>query len=140
MGSQFKKQQHMFDSIRGLEVEALYEAFMAQPNYYYFDQIPMRYTEEEEQRFADLEIALNAKRDEYIQRFFTGDVDPNNDAAWAKYIDDMNKVGLQEFIELQKTVYERTKKAIEEEEAELAAAEAAADGTEEVPAEEAPAE
>ena len=128
MGSQFKKEQHMFDSIRGKEVEALYDAFMAQPNYYYFDQIPMRYNEEEEQRFADLEIALNAKRDEYIQRFFTGDVDPNNDADWNMYISDMNKVGLQEFIELQKTVYERTKAEIEKEEAELAAAEAEADG------------
>ena len=83
----------------------------------------MRYDEDEEQRFADLETALNFKRDEYIQRFFTGDVDPNNDADWNRYISDMNAVGLQEFIELQKTVYERTKKAIEEEEAEMAAAE-----------------
>lgn len=127
LGSQFKKQEHMFDSIRGKEVEALYEAFNAQENYYYFEQIPMRYTTEEEQRFADLEIALNAKRDEYIQRFFSGDVDPNKDADWNQYISDMNKVGLQEFIELQTTVYERTKKQVEEEEAELAAAEAESD-------------
>ena len=124
MGSQFKKQQYMFDSIRGEQVEALYEAFSAQPNYYYFDQIPMRYTVEEEQRFADLEIALNAKRDEYIQRFFSGDVDPNSDADWNRYISDMNKVGLQEFIELQTTVYERTQTEVAAEEAELEAAEA----------------
>lgn len=138
MGSQFKKEQHMFDNIRGEQVEALYQAFSEKPNYYYFEQIPMRYTVEEEQRFADLEIALNAKRDEYIQRFFSGDVDPNNDADWNRYISDMNKVGLQEFIELQATVYERTKKEVEEEEAELAKAEAEANG-EAVPAAEAPA-
>ncbi len=127
LGSQFAKQQYMFDNIRGKKVEALYEAFNAQDNYYYFDQIPMRYTTEEEQRYADLEIALNAKRDEYIQRFFSGDVDPNKDSDWNMYISDMNKVGLSEFIELQKTVYERTKKQVEEEEAELAKAEAEAE-------------
>lgn len=82
----------------------------------------MRYTEDEEQKFGDLETALNAKRDEYLQRFFSGDVDPNNDAQWNAYISDMNKVGLQEFIELQTTVYERTKAEIEKENAELAKA------------------
>lgn len=123
MGSQFKKEQHMFDNIRGEVVEELYQAFQAQPNYYYFEQIPMRYTEEEEKRYADLEIALNAKRDEYIQRFFTGDVDPNSDSDWNRYISDMKAVGLDEFVELQTTVYERTKAQVEQEEADAAAAE-----------------
>ena len=41
---------------------------------------------------------------------------------WNAYISDMNKVGLQEFIELQTTVYERTKAEIEKENAELAKA------------------
>ncbi len=127
MGSTFKKQQYMFESIRGELTEQLYEEFSSKDNYYYFEQIPMRYTEEEEERFADLETALNAKRDEYIQRFFTGDVDANSDADWEMYISDMNKVGLQEFIEIQTTVYERTKAEVEQEEAEYAAAEAAAD-------------
>ena len=121
-GSQFAKQQTMFDNIRGKKVEALWDAFQAQDKYYYFDQIPMRYTEDEEQKFGDLETALNAKRDEYLQRFFSGDVDPNNDTQWNAYISDMNKVGLQEFIELQTTVYERTKAEIEKENAELAKA------------------
>ena len=125
MGSQFKKEQYMFDSIRGKKVEALFDAFSAQPKYFYFDQIPMRYNEDEEQEFADLEVALNAKRDEYIQRFFSGDVDANNDANWNQYISDMNKVGLQDFINIQTTVYERTKAAVEKEEAALKAAEAA---------------
>ncbi len=123
LGSQFKKEQHMFDDIRGKEVEALYEAFNAKDKYYYFEQVPMRYTEDEEQKYSDLEIALNAKRDEYIQRFFSGDVDPTKDSDWQMYINDMNKVGLQEFIELQTRVYERTKAEVEKEEAELAAKE-----------------
>lgn len=124
MGSTFAKESHMFNNIRGELVEELYAAFSAKPDYYYFEQQPMRYTEDEEERFADLEVALNAKRDEYIQRFFTGDVDPNSDADWNQYISDMNKVGLQEFMELQTTVYERTKAEVEKEEAEAAALEA----------------
>ena len=117
--STFKQEDHMWNRLRGVQCDELYNAFMAKDNYYYFEQIPMRYTPDEEQRFRDLETALNAKRDEYIQRFFSGNVDPNNDNDWNQYISDMNKVGLQEFTELQKTVYFRTKEIVEKEKLEL---------------------
>lgn len=125
MGQTFIKEEHMFNNIRGELVEQLYEEFSSKDDYYYFETLPMRYTTEEEEKFTDLETALNAKRDEYIQRFFTGDVDPSNDADWAQYISDMNKVGLQEFMELQTTVYERTKAEVAAEKAEASAANAA---------------
>lgn len=117
--STFKQEDHMWNRLRGSQCDELYNAFMAKDNYYYFEQVPMRYTQDEEQRFRDLETALNAKRDEYIQRFFSGNVDPNNDNDWNQYVSDMNKVGLQEFIELQETVYTRTKEIVEKEKLEL---------------------
>ena len=57
-------------------------------------------------------------REKNLQRFFSGDVDPNDDADWNQYISDMKKVGLDEFCELQTTVYERTQADIAAEEAE----------------------
>ena len=58
----------MFDNIRGKKVEALWDAFQAQDKYYYFDQIPMRYTEDEEQKFGDLERQLLTLREMNISR------------------------------------------------------------------------
>ena len=114
--SQFAKEENMFNAIRGDVIEELWAAYQAHDNYYYFEQIPMRYTEDEQTRYSDLEVALNAKRNEYLQRFFSGDVDPNNDADWNQYISDMKKVGLDDFCELQTTVYERTQEQIAAEE------------------------
>ncbi len=105
--------------MRGAQCDILYDNFMSQPGYYYFDQIPMRYNDEEESKFRDLEVALNAKRDEYIQKFFSGNADPTKDSDWQQYISDMNKVGLQEFVELQTNVYERTKEIVEKEKQEM---------------------
>lgn len=109
----FIKHPTLFQEIRGNEIDQLYDAYMANDNYYYFDEFPMRYTTEEEERFTDLETALNAKRDEYMARFLMGESDPNNDADWQAYLDDMKKIGLEEFEELQTTVYERTKAEVE---------------------------
>lgn len=118
-GSQFAKEESMFKAIRGKEIDELWDAYSAKDDYYYFEQIPMRYTADEEKRYADLETALKSKRDEYLQRFFSGDVDPNKDADWARYISDMKAVGLDEFENMQQTVYERTKAEVDKEIAEL---------------------
>lgn len=118
LSSQFAKEENMFNAIRGNVIEELWAAYQAHDNYYYFEQIPMRYTEDEQTRYSDLEVALNSKRNEYMQRFFAGDVDPNDDADWNQYISDMKKVGLDEFCELQTTVYERTQAEIADEDAE----------------------
>lgn len=118
--STFKQDDAMWNRLRGVQCDMLYNNYISQPEYYYFEQVPMRYDSEEESKFRDLEVALNAKRDEYIQKFFLGNADPTNDADWQQYITDMNKVGLQEFIELQTKVYERTKEIVEKEKQEFA--------------------
>ncbi|MGN1114951.1 MAG: extracellular solute-binding protein [Candidatus Ornithomonoglobus sp.] len=115
LSNTFIKHPKMFQEYRGEEIDKLYDAFMAHDNYYYFDEFPMRYTDDEQDDFTDLETALNAKRDEYMARFFMGESDPNNDDDWNQYLSDMKKVGLEKFEELQTTVYERTKAAVEAE-------------------------
>lgn len=109
----FNKHPKLFDELRGRQINQLYDAYMANDKYYYFDEFPMRYTEDEEKRYTDLETALNAKRDEYMARFFMGESNPASDADWESYISDLKKVGLDEFVELQKTVYERTKAEVQ---------------------------
>lgn len=108
----FIKHSKLFDELRGRQINQLYDAYMANDDYYYFDEFPMRYTQAEEERYTDLEVSLNSKRDEYMARFFSGASDPNNDADWNQYISDMKKMGLDEFIELQTTVYNRTQAEI----------------------------
>lgn len=108
----FIKHPKMFQEVRGNEIDKLWNAFMAHDKYYYFDEFPMRYTDEEEDDYTDYVTALNSKRDEYMARFMMGESDPNNDADWNKYISDMKKVGLDDFCKLQTTVYERTKSQI----------------------------
>ena len=109
----FNKYPKLFEELRGNQIEKLYDAYMANDKYYYFDEFPMRYTEDEEKRYTDLETALNSKRDEYMARFFMGESDPASDADWEAYLSDLKKVGLDEFVELQKTVYERTKAEVQ---------------------------
>lgn len=109
LANTFIKHPKMFQEVRGNQIDKLWDAFMSHDNYYYFEEFPMRYTDDEEDDKTDLETALNAKRDEYMARFFMGESDPNSDKDWNQYISDMKKVGLDKYIELQKTVYERTK-------------------------------
>ena len=112
LANTFIKYPKMFQEVRGNQIDELWDAFMAHDKYYYFDEFPMRYTDDEEDDYTDLTTALDAKRDEYMARFMMGESDPNNDKDWNQYISDMKKVGLDKFVELQKTVYERTQKEI----------------------------
>lgn len=112
LANTFIKHPKIFQEVRGNEIDKLYDAFMAHDDYYYFDEFPMRYTDEEEDDYTDLVTALDSKRDEYMARFMMGESDPNSDADWNKYISDMKKVGLDKFIELQTRVYERTQAEI----------------------------
>ena len=109
--SVFLKHPKLFYEVRGKQIESLYEAFMKKmdtDNYYYISDVPMRYTADEQQEVTDLTTSLSTKRDEYMARFLLGDMDPNSDADWDKYISDMKRVGLERFEALQTEVYART--------------------------------
>ena len=107
----FIKYPKLFYENRGKSIEGLYNEFMDKvenDNYYYIESVPMRYTSDEQDAMTDLETSLSTKRDEYMARFLLGNMDPNNDDDWNKYISDMKRVGLERFETLQTTVYNRT--------------------------------
>lgn len=109
--SVFVKHPKSFYESRGVQIEPLYNEFMKKidtENYYYIPSVPMRYTPDEEDRTATILADLKSKRDEYMAKFFSGELDPHNDAHWNQYISDMNKLGLEEYSQIQTTVYERT--------------------------------
>lgn len=111
MSSVFAKHPKSFYESRGSVIEPLYNEFMEKmdtENYYHIDAVPMRYTTEEEDRTSTILADLTTKRDEYMAKFLSGELDPSNDAHWNQYISDLNKLGLEEFSEIQTTVYERT--------------------------------
>ncbi len=87
------------------EVEA---AFMGDDKYVFTQAPIMSYTEEENKQFVDVLTQLNDCRDEYLARFFSNELDPSNDEHWNRYISDMEKLGLREYEELNKIVYERS--------------------------------
>lgn len=108
----FIKYPKLFYENRGKQIEGIYNEFMDKvenDNYYYIESVPMRYTSDEQDILTDVQTALATKRDEYMARFLLGNMDPENDNDWNKYISDMKRVGLERFEELQTTVYNRTK-------------------------------
>ena len=65
------------------------------------------YTAEEE---ADVNNARTACRDYYIKArtdFATGVLDPNSDSAWKKYVDELWRLGLQDWIDIAQVAYDR---------------------------------
>ncbi len=107
MGATFLKHPVMFAEVRGDIIEPLWETYNSKPDYYYFEQIPFKYTDEEETKKVDLETALNSVRDQYMAKFLMGEYDPNNDADWKQYLTDLGKVGLADYEALQKAAYEK---------------------------------
>ena len=113
----FLKHPKMFYEVRGNQIEDLYSEFMGKmetDNYYYIEEVPMRYTADEEQLVTDLSTSLATKRDEYMARFLLGQMDPSNDDDWNQYISDMKRVGLEKFEALQTEVYNRTQAELNE--------------------------
>lgn len=65
-----------------------------------YSAIPYRFTPEEEARQADLGTVLNQIRDEYLQSFVMGPDDPNSDADWNKFINELKAAGLDEYLQI----------------------------------------
>ena len=80
------------------------------PNYYTFMAPLMSFTEEENKKLADITTNINDTRDEYTSKFIMGQVDPNNDADWKKYIDILNKLGLEQLKKIRTDAYTRANK------------------------------
>lgn len=88
----------------------LEKTFLDRQNYYFFMAPVMWYTEAENSKMADIQTSINDTRDEYAARFIMGQVNPANDADWNKYLDTLNKLGLQELKKIRTDAYNRANK------------------------------
>lgn len=66
------------------------------------------FTQEEINELTALEYPLQSYYIESNAKFCVGEMDPNDDAAWQKYIDDAKKMGIDRCLEIQQTGYERS--------------------------------
>ncbi|MGI5900077.1 MAG: extracellular solute-binding protein [Christensenellales bacterium] len=87
----------------------LSDAFNSDPDAKYSPQYPSGLTVEERTRLNELQVTIKDVSDEYRIKFIMGDLDINNDADWAKYLADMEKVGLEEASQLRIAAYDRVK-------------------------------
>ena len=77
----------------------------AHPQYY----LPtLSYLPEEQEEITDIQIMWPELVMEWTMNFITGSLDPNDDAAWQNYVDEMNNQGLGTYLEMAQTAYERT--------------------------------
>lgn len=90
-----------------LEME---KAFLDKKNYYYFDEPIVQFTDAEQAKITDYQTNLNQLRDEYSLKFILGQLDPSNDGDWKKYIDALNKVGLEDYKKIRTEAYNRSNK------------------------------
>ena len=65
------------------------------------------YTEEEQDQYEMQRTNVNDRRTKAQTEFCTGVLDPNDDAAWQAYIKQLEDLGLQAYLELAQTAYDR---------------------------------
>ncbi|MDR2080163.1 MAG: extracellular solute-binding protein [Treponema sp.] len=84
--------------------------FRQNPKAQFFRPIAWKYKDiEEERRVNSLNISVYDVLNAYMTKFVMGEEDPYNNAAWSKYLSDMERAGAKDLIALQRTIYERAK-------------------------------
>lgn len=79
---------------------------------YYIDKAPaetveqIKYTADEEQAIREIRSTLKTYVDECMAGFITGAMDIERD--WEYYLQELENIGLQQYIEISQTAYERT--------------------------------
>lgn len=91
-------------------VKEVEKAFIDRKGYNFFMAPVMPFTEAENSKVADIQTSINDARDEYAARFIMGQIDPANDTDWNKYIDTLNKLGLQDLKKIRTDAYNRANK------------------------------
>ena len=65
---------------------------------------PLTYTEQQSNELADLQITINSFVNEMFARFISGDASVDND--WDSYIDQLNGMNLDRYVQLQQEAYD----------------------------------
>jgi len=108
--SSFTKHPESIPVERRNTLKEVEETFFDRPQYYFFSPIPFKFTEEEDKKRVDLELAVNDIRDQYFAKFLMNVLDPADDAAWNEYINALKKVGLDELNKIRTDCYNRIQK------------------------------
>jgi putative aldouronate transport system substrate-binding protein len=66
----------------------------------------IKYTTEENERIKENRSTLKSYVEESMARFITGDMDIERD--WESYVNELNKIGLQEYINVSQVAYDRS--------------------------------
>ena len=87
----------------------LANTFIDRENYYFFIKPIQKFTEEESSELADIETNLSQTLNEFYSRFIMGQLDVNNDGEWNNYISTMNRLGLEQVVQIRTDAYNRSK-------------------------------
>ena len=77
-----------------------------EPFFFYAPWIGINYPEEERRRLNDLSVVRDVY-EENITKFIIGVQDPFSDEEWSRYVDTINRAGLQEMIEIERAGFAR---------------------------------
>lgn len=93
-------------SVSGDTNALLSDAFSTNPDYTYIKTIPWTFDAETQSEVNLLTSALKEVQQEYMMLFIMGNMDPENDSDWAKYLDSLSRAGLARYSELHQTYYD----------------------------------
>jgi putative aldouronate transport system substrate-binding protein len=71
---------------------------------------PLKYTVEEASKISESITLVNEYVDQSVAEFVAGVRDVNNDTVWNAYLQELNKMGLQQWLTIAQAVYDRQKR------------------------------
>lgn len=63
-------------------------------------------SEEDTAALAEIDATLTPFTQEYLAKFVTGNLDPNNDADWNAYVEELNNIGVEEYLTILQNGYD----------------------------------
>ena len=70
-------------------------------------QIPWDFEKNDERYRANIETVVNETRNQYRHKFVLGDLDPDDDADWSLYLNEVTKAGVDRLLALYQKSYDR---------------------------------
>lgn len=83
-------------------LKAGYAVSDAQMDYPFIRPTVYNFTEEQQREVLNLEVVVKDMKDEYVVRFIMGQLDVTDDGDWQDYLDNMERSGLNDLLELKK--------------------------------------
>lgn len=113
--SPFFMPSRLFGGQAGVPGAFNYEGFLITESHKYYPYLPeqwvpqMAHSAEDAEAIAELRTVVNTFVDESAAKFVTGRLDINNDAVWQDFLSELDKIGLDEYLQIMNKTYERYK-------------------------------